>query len=121
MREIMIGNKNDKRNLTEEEMVTGEYRYGNYKKEFNELKLKRSSLFKSLGTDFTNDSTDFVRRLIEKYSYDDVRDCLFFHIIAQSSPPDEIYTRIDFPGDDSIEKFIETYNKFKEKNYENTK
>lgn len=50
----------------------------------------------------------FGNSLRGKYGKDEVRKCVMFHVLIGSSGYDDIVKFFDFPGDDSIEKFIES-------------
>lgn len=47
--------------------------------------------------------SEFGEKLLEKYP--DARSYLLFHLLIGSTPPYDL-SLFDFPGDDSVEKFI---------------
>jgi len=48
---------------------------------------------------------EFGRKLTEKYP--DCRNYILFHVLISSTPPSNATIKEDFPGEDSIIKFIE--------------
>jgi len=49
----------------------------------------------------------FKRNLLGRYGKDGVRESVLYHILAGSDGYEDIVKFLDFPDDDSIEKFIE--------------
>jgi hypothetical protein len=67
------------------------------------LKRKRDEIFDDL--EKYDKLAEFIGRL--KAKYEDYQEYLLYHMFTGSTPPQEL-AKIDFPGDDSIEKFIDS-------------
>ncbi len=69
--------------------------------DLKQLKEKRSNIFEDL--DKYAKLCEFVKKLKEKY--EDYQEYQLYHFLICSTPDREL-SKIDFPGDDSVEKFI---------------
>ncbi len=69
--------------------------------DLKQLKEKLSNIYEDL------DKYDKLRKFIEKLrvKYEDCQDYQLYHFLIGSTPDREL-SKIDFPGGDSIEKFI---------------
>jgi hypothetical protein len=82
---------------------------------FQDLKTKFDKIFKEKLNSSDEEYNSFRRRIIEKVhdlqsKYPDSGQYLMAYVIAQGTPPNSC-SKFDFPGDDSIEKFIEELEK----------
>jgi len=69
------------------------------------LKKKRDEIYEDL--DKYEKLVEFVNKLKAKYK--DYQDYVFYHMLIGSSVSDNHkLSKVDFPGDDSIEKFIDS-------------
>lgn len=73
-----------------------------------ELKNRLNRIFPKNLQEVYGKTAVFGNSLRERYK--DCQDYRLFHVIASSGvpTPDYIYPKFDFPGDDSVEKFIES-------------
>lgn len=68
----------------------------------NELKTKAYKR----GEQFHDEMADFANQLLAKYP--DAREYRMFHVLISSTPrKNEVFQKFDFPGEDSIAKFLE--------------
>jgi len=49
----------------------------------------------------------FGKKLLDKYGMNEVRKCVLYHILGGSDNYEEIVEYFDFPGEYSVEEFIE--------------
>lgn len=72
---------------------------------FNTLHEKWENIMKKDGISFYNKCADFSRKIRQKYP--DAETYQLFHLLAGSTFDKDDAPNFDFPGEDSIEKFIE--------------
>lgn len=75
----------------------------NKEEKIKELKEKWDAAHEKDALDAYNKCTNFAQELLKKYP--DARDYRLFHILIGSSVDREM-EKFDFPGDDSVEQFI---------------
>jgi hypothetical protein len=57
----------------------------------------------------------FKNDLLERYGRDGIRECVLYHALAGSDGYEDIVKFLDFPGEYSVEKFIEDLENKREK------
>ena len=79
----------------------------NQEVKIQELTEKFGKVYRHYGVAMWNDIADFVESL--KLKYPDAQEHRFFHIISMFSGGEKVeaLTKLDFPGVDSVEKFID--------------
>lgn len=79
---------------------------GKYEQKVIELTKKFGAVYKRYGAAIWDELVDFTDLLNSKYP--DAQDYRLYHIIAMLSGGDlvEAASKLDFPGDDSVEQFI---------------
>ena len=82
----------------------------NFKKDFEfvlaDIKQKLNNIYKRKNVfEMHNKIAEFGYKLMDKYP--DCQKYILFHVLIGSTPPPSAVSKDDFPGEDSIIKFVE--------------